>query len=165
MKTLRLAFALLLAAALLPRPATAQTLDPTVTVPTSLYAPGVVNALGPLQADGKRLIGGFVTRVNGTIASNLVRLDANGGLDIPFSQNLGAVSNQVFRLKGLPSGQYLLCGFGGDITAAGLTRSEIIRLNANGTADASFNTGAGLATAASAARATATITPCNPMAS
>ena len=143
MNVFRLLNTALLLGSLAARPAVAQTLDPSFAVPVSLYAPGAVNALGPAQADGKRLVGGFLTRANGATVSNLVRLDGLGGLDAPFSQSLGAVVGSVYRLRGLPSGQYLLCGFGGDITAGGLTRNEILRLNANGTADASFNTGAG----------------------
>ncbi len=99
--------------------------------------------MGPSQSDGKRVISGIITRVNGATVSNVVRLDANGALDAPFSQNLGTVNTPIFRIKGLPSGQYLLCSFGADITAGGLTRTDILRLNANGTADASFDAGAG----------------------
>ncbi len=146
MKILRLAAGLLLAAALA-RPAAAQTLDPAFARPTGLYAPGQVYSIGPQQADGKRVVYGFFQRANGTTVGNLVRLDASGGLDVPFSQNVGQ-TNSVYCVKGLPSGQYLLGGGGSDVQAGGLVRTEALRLNADGTADASFDAGTGPAVGA-----------------
>lgn len=47
---------ILLVSLLLGQPAAAQTLDPTFAPPTGLYASGTVYAIGPQQADGKRLV-------------------------------------------------------------------------------------------------------------
>ena len=125
------------------RPANAQTPDLAFTSPLSLYTTGLVYYLGPQQADGKRLVGGFFSRVNGAAATgNLIRLDDTGVVDAVFSQNMGAVFG-VSRVLGLPTGQYLLAGGGNTITAGGITRTELLRLNANATADASFSTGVG----------------------
>ena len=143
MNALRLLGAALVLAPLAARPAAAQTLDPTFVAPTSLYAPGAVTALGPAQADGKRVVGGGFVRANGTDVGNVVRLEASGALDAAFAQNLGVVFSPVYRVVGLAAGQYLLCGYGSSFTAGGLTRNEAVRLNADGTADAAFNTGAG----------------------
>jgi uncharacterized delta-60 repeat protein len=139
---LRLATAGLLLASLLSRPATAQVLDATFTSPTNLYAPARVAALGQQQADGKVLVAGTFSRVNGTAVSHLVRLDATGALDQSFSQNVGVV-DEVSRIRNLPNGQYLLGNFGSNVTAGGISRASLLRLNANGTADASFNPGTG----------------------
>ena len=142
MNTFRLLGAALLLAPLAYRPATAQALDPTFASPASLYAPGDAYALGPPQADGKRLVSGYFTRINGTaVNSQLVRLDANGGLDLPFLQNVGVAYN-VYRMAATPTGQYMLFA-NGSLEASGLTRNELLRLNANGTADASFDVGTG----------------------
>ncbi len=123
-------------------PLAAQVLDPSFTSPATLYAPGQVNAFGPQQADGKRLVSGSFTRANGTPVSRLVRLAANGALDLPFTQNVGTV-NFVYRIKGYANGQYLLCGSGGSVAAGGITRTEFLRLNADGTPDAGFDAGSG----------------------
>ena len=142
MNLLRLIVAGLFLAPLVSRPAAAQALDPTFTSPTGVYAPGLVFAMGPQQADGKRVVAGNFLRVNSTSVSQLVRLDAAGALDQAFSQNVGTASN-IFRVRSLPSGQYLLGANGGAVSAGGISRTELLRLNANGTADASFNVGAG----------------------
>ncbi|MGY3087875.1 putative delta-60 repeat protein [Hymenobacter sp. UYAg731] len=143
MKILRLLTIGLLLAAGTTRPARAQTPDPTFTSPLSLYTTGQVYYLGPQQADGKRVVGGYFSRVNGAAATgNLIRLDDTGVLDAAFSQNVGAVYG-ASQVLGLSAGQYLLAGGGNTLTAAGLTRTELLRLNANGTPDASFSVGVG----------------------
>ena len=138
----RPALLLLLATSMI-LPVSAQVLDPGFSSPTGLSAPGSVYLLGPAQADGKRLVGGFFSDANGTPVGRLVRLDASGVLDAAFSQNVGLYATQVIRAKALSGGQYLLGSSGGNLTAGGLTRAELLRLNANGTADASFNAGTG----------------------
>ena len=130
----------LLLASVPPRPVTAQVLDPTFTPPASLYAAASIVTLGPLQADGKRLMSGSFTRINGGNVSRLVRLDATGTPDATFSQNVGFAST-AYRIRLLPTGQYLLGNTGGSLSAGGVTRTELLRLNANGTADATFNPG------------------------
>ena len=145
--TKQLYFTALMLVGLTSRPALAQRLDSTFRAPTSLYAPGYVYALGPAQADGKRVVAGAFTRVNGAAGSSrLLRLDANGAVDADFRQRVGA-ANGIFRVKGLANGQYLLGGTGNTIVAGGLTRQEVLRLNADGSADASFNAGTGAALA------------------
>ena len=99
--------------------------------------------VGPAQPDGKRLVGGYFAYANGTTVGRLVRLDASGGLDVSFAQNVGLSATQAVRAKLLLTGQYLLGSSGGPLTVGSLTRTELLRLNANGTPDASFNAGAG----------------------
>lgn len=122
------------------RAATAQTLDPSFS-PSSVFAPGLVYSVVE-QPDGKRVAAGAFTRVNGTTAINLSRFEANGALDAAFQQNVGAGGNS-YRPRLLPNGQIMLISLGGPITAGGLTRQSVSRLNANGTGDASFNDGTG----------------------
>ena len=128
---------------LLGQSATAQQLDPAFAPPASLYAPGFVYALGPSQADGKRLVAGAFTRVNGVAnAGQLLRLNAAGVPEADFGQHVGAASG-IRRIKGLPNGQYLLGSAGGAVAAGGLARTELLRLNADGTADTGFDAGIG----------------------
>lgn len=139
----------LLPVPVLPQLAAAQTLDPTFTPPTGLYAPGTVYSLGAQQADGKRVVAGYFTRVNNVAVGSLARLDAAGVLDQTFAQNVGVASN-AYRVKALPNGQYLVSSFyNSSVTAGGLTRNSLLRLNASGTADATFNAGTGPALAGS----------------
>lgn len=127
-------------ALLLGRPAAAQVLDPSFTPPTSLYMTASVYALGPLQADGKRLLSSSASRINGLPAGQLARIDATGALDQAFAARVG-FATQVTRIKLLPGGQYLLGNNGNTLQVAGLTRTELLRLNADGSADATFNAG------------------------
>lgn len=122
-------------------PAAAQSVDPTFTPTSSMYAPGAVYST-VVQADGKLLAAGAFTRVNGTAVTNLVRFDTGGSLDAAFQQNLGAAAGG-YRPRVLANGQIMLISLGNLITAGGLTRSSVLRLNADGTADASFNPGTG----------------------
>ncbi|MCC3158975.1 T9SS type A sorting domain-containing protein [Hymenobacter sp. 15J16-1T3B] len=142
MKTARLVVVASLLA-LVGLPAAAQTLDPTFTS-LNAYAPGTVYAAVE-QPDGKRIINGAFLRINGgSVASRLVRLNADGSLDNTFLQNVGAAT-AVQRMHLLSNGQVLLVGFGGSATTAGgVSRSGgLLRLNADGTGDASFDAGSG----------------------
>jgi len=128
-------------APLLRQPVAAQALDPTFTPPAGLYASGQVYTMSAQQTDGKRVVAGSFSRVNGVAASNLARLDATGAADVAFGQNVGN-AGIINTLRLLPNGQYLL-GSSGNVTAGGLNRPSLLRLNANGTADATFNAGTG----------------------
>ncbi|RZL04866.1 MAG: hypothetical protein EOO62_20345 [Hymenobacter sp.] len=144
MHSLRLCALGLLLASLFCQPVAAQAPDPTFTPPSSLYAPAAVFSMGAQQADGKRVITGSFSRVNNTSVGGVARLDAGGALDLAFAQNVGVSSNTAF-VKSLPNGQYLVGNsFNTLVTAGGLTRNGLVRLNANGTADASFDVGAGV---------------------
>ena len=133
----------LLVVPLLPQPTGAQALDPTFAPPTGLYTSGTVYSMAVQQADGKRVVSGSFTRVNNTQVGSLARLDAAGKLDTDFAQKVGVARN-AYLVQALPSGQYLVGGSSPEgITAGGLTRPALLRLNANGTADATFNAGTG----------------------
>ncbi|RZK29893.1 MAG: hypothetical protein EOO63_08060, partial [Hymenobacter sp.] len=143
MRSLLLRSLSLLLVPFLYQPVAAQALDPTFTPPTSLYASGLVYSMGAQQADGKRVVAGFFSRFNGLEVGNLVRLDASGAPDQAFAQNVGNASN-IMAVVNLPTGQYLLGTYNvGNVTAGGLSRPALLRLNANGTADATFDPGTG----------------------
>ncbi|MCI1186827.1 T9SS type A sorting domain-containing protein [Hymenobacter sp. DH14] len=131
---------MLLVVLLLGQSAVAQVLDPAFAAPASMYAPASIYTIGPLQADGKRLLSGTFSRLNGQPVSRLVRIDAAGNLDAAFSQNVG-FAGIALRIKLLPTGQYMLSNNSIGFMAGGITRAELLRLNANGTADATFNAG------------------------
>jgi uncharacterized delta-60 repeat protein len=121
-------------------PAAAQSLDPAFSTP-SIYAPSGVSSTAE-QPDGKLVIAGNFTRIGGSAASHISRLNANGTLDAAFQQNVGT-TQQAYELWLLSTGKLLVSSGGGDLTAGGLTKPGLLRLNADGSGDATFDIGTG----------------------
>lgn len=106
---------------------------------TGIPAGGILNALA-VQPDGKILIGGTFTEYNGTSVGNIARLNADGTLDNTFSTGtgFGAVVD-VIKLQ--TDGKILV---GGNFTAYdGTTVNRLVRLDSNGSLDATFSVGTG----------------------
>ena len=96
--------------------------------------PGIVYALAR-QADGKLLIGGEFDEVNGTDASYLARLNADGTSDAAYTA-AAAADGRVTALTVQPDGQALAAG---EFTRiGGAVRPAVARLTATGTADPAF---------------------------
>ncbi len=92
-----------------------------------------------VQPDGKVLIGGDFTSINGLPCNYIARLNTNGSVDVSFS--LAAICDNTVRTLVLqPNGQILV---GGDFTVIGQNYGGIARLNANGSLDTTFNPGSG----------------------
>ena len=101
---------------------------------------GAVYAIA-VQPDGKILIGGDFTAVNGvTNLNRIARLNADGSLDANFSAGTGA-DRRVTAIVVQPDGAILVGG--AFVTFNGLTKNGITRLNLNGSTDATFNAGTG----------------------
>lgn len=116
--------------------ARSQTLDPTFSPGTGPNGP-VYNTT--LQADGRVLLGGFFTTVNGTTRNYLARLNADGSVDTGFSTNVNAPVNSIVVQA---DGKILI---GGNFTTVnGATQNRIARLNADGSLDPGFNPGTGI---------------------
>jgi uncharacterized delta-60 repeat protein len=93
-----------------------------------------------LQADGKVVIGGAFTQLNGSSAQQRIgRLNADGSLDTSFAQ---AADSNVNAVKIEPSGKILIGGIFSQV--AGTSRNKIARLNPNGSLDTTFNASATL---------------------
>lgn len=88
------------------------------------------------QPDGKIVIGGVFTTVNGTPRSNLARLHPDGSLDVTFDPGSGP-DNWVFRVYRQPDGRLLLVGY--FLTYDGVPRSYAARINEDGSLDTSFD--------------------------
>lgn len=97
---------------------------------------GSVQAL-VVQQDGKVVIGGTFTAVNGVPRQNLARLNADGTLDAAFlPQTIDGPNGPVAALLLLPDGSILA---GGDFSAVGnLIRGDLVKFKPDGTADADF---------------------------
>lgn len=93
---------------------------------------GIVNAIA-IQGDGKILIGGSFTTVDGLARTNVARLNADGTLDPDFAPSAdAAVTALALRSDGL----VLIAG--SFDTVNGVARKHVARLAANGTLDTSF---------------------------
>ena len=106
-----------------------------------LGANGTVYAVAVQSTDGKIVIGGDFTQINGLTANHIARLNVNGSLDMTFT-NAGA-SDSVRALAIQLDGQILA---GGLFTSFynNTNFNHIARLNStDGSADASFNPGQG----------------------
>jgi uncharacterized delta-60 repeat protein len=109
-------------------------LDPSfnpVLVDTLAVPPDVA-----VQADGRILIAGSFTQINGTNRSYLARLNTDGSLDNTFATP--AISDAVNKVGLLPDGRVVIAGpFN---TVAGQARPGLALLHTNGVLDTSFAT-------------------------
>lgn len=87
-----------------------------------------------VQADGKVVVGGIFTTVNGQARTNLVRLNADGSLNSPAS--LGA-DDEVFGLAQQTDGKVLVAGNFNTLSSSSC--HALGRLNTNATLDGTFN--------------------------
>jgi uncharacterized delta-60 repeat protein/uncharacterized repeat protein (TIGR01451 family) len=93
-----------------------------------------------IQLDGRILIGGLFTNVNGTALSHIARLNGDGGVDSSFTPGIGA--NDNVDTIALQSDARIILG--GDFTrCSGVTRNRITRLDPDGTVDPTINFGTG----------------------
>jgi len=94
-----------------------------------------------IQSDDKILIGGMFTLYNGTERYHIARLNADGTLDPTFDPGTGT-NGPVYSIVVQPDGKILL---GGAFSVFnGTARSCIVRLNADGSLDPTFNPGVGI---------------------
>jgi uncharacterized delta-60 repeat protein len=92
-----------------------------------------------LQADGKVLMGGFFSAVNGASRHKVARLNGDGSLDPGF--NPGSGTDRIVHSVVVPADGKVLIG-GSFTTIEGANRERMARLNSDGTADSSFHPGA-----------------------
>ena len=94
-----------------------------------------------LQSDGKIVIGGRFTSVNGTTRNRIARLNSDGTLDDSFLATGSGINGDVFSSASQPDGKTVIGGFFTSVN--GTSRFGIARLNSDGTNDASFLSAAG----------------------
>lgn len=92
------------------------------------------------QSDGKIICGGDFTAYNGTSVGRIARLNTDGSLDTTFVNGTG-FTREVYVVKVQSDNKVLV---GGSFTSYAATQqNRIIRLNANGGKDSTFNVGTG----------------------
>ena len=92
-----------------------------------------------VQADGKLLVGGSFWKVNGVGRLGLARLNANGSVDDSFNATANFSYFPSINCITVQSDEKIILG-GGLRTTNG-NSGGVIRLNANGTLDSTFNSG------------------------
>jgi uncharacterized delta-60 repeat protein len=111
------------------------------------YPPGVIDlsfnpGIGPngtvlahiVQPNGRIVIGGSFSQVNGVVRNNIARLNSDGSLDLGFTTSLNAA---VEALALQSDGKIIV---GGSFTQVnGQPHNSLVRLNADGTKDSSMN--------------------------
>lgn len=110
--------------------------------PTFLIGTGSDNIVytSTLQSDGKIIIGGSFTNVNGVARTRVARINIDGSTDLTFTTGSGA-NNTVGKAVIQSDGKIII---GGAFTTYSATPSNYIaRLNTNGTLDATFAIGTG----------------------
>lgn len=112
---------------------------PTLIRPPSDNSSPVQAAV--VDGAGRIYLGGSFTKVNGVTRNRVVRLNADGTLDLTWDPGTGA-NNTVSRLA-LAPGDKLIIG-GSFSQVAGVARQFLARLNADGTFDPTLVTGTGL---------------------
>jgi uncharacterized delta-60 repeat protein len=87
------------------------------------------------QPDGKLILAGNFTAVNGTPANNLARLNTDGSLDTSFQSGTGP-DNVVYATLAQPDGKIIIGG--AFLHYNGTACPFLARLNANGSLDTTF---------------------------
>ena len=108
--------------------------DTSVPVPT-LQAAGVVRDL-LVQPDGKVVVAGVFTEINGTPARGLARLEATGPVDVAFTAACPVTGGFPTRLVLQPDGKLLVAGRFNSL--GGLTVPALARLLPTGAPDPAF---------------------------
>jgi uncharacterized delta-60 repeat protein len=92
------------------------------------------------QPDGKILVGGGFTSYSGVSRNYIIRLNTDGSVDTSFVIGIG-FGGTVNTIELQPDGKILV---GGDFTTySGVSFSRIVKLNTDGSVDASFVIGTG----------------------
>ena len=111
--------------------------NPAVANPAGSYSE--VYALA-LQQDGKILVGGYFTALAGQARSGIGRLNPDGSLDTQFNPGVGSTWRSYTEVDTLvqdASGRVLIGGLFD--TLGGQSRTNLARLNPDGTLDSLFN--------------------------
>jgi uncharacterized delta-60 repeat protein len=116
------------------------------TAPDASYAPRLevsasVSVIA-MQSDGRAVVAGDFTSVNGTSRYQLARLNADGSLDSSFvPSGFEVLTPMYFSLAVQADGKILVGGQLWWMTATGVARQNLARLNSDGSLDTSFDAG------------------------
>ena len=98
---------------------------------------GVVSALA-VQSNGKIIVGGGFTTYNGSAVNRIARLNTDGSLDTTFNAASTVGFNSSVNAVALQADGKIIAG-GGFTTYRNSAANYIVRLNADGSLDTTFN--------------------------
>lgn len=110
--------------------------------PTFVIGAGSDNIVytSAIQSDGKIIIGGSFTNVNGVARTRVARINTDGSTDLTFTTGSGA-NNSVGAIAIQSDGKIIISG--AFTTYSATPSNYIARLNTNGTLDGTFAIGTG----------------------
>jgi uncharacterized delta-60 repeat protein len=94
-----------------------------------------------LQSDGRIIVAGSFPNWDGVAVGRIARLNTNGSRDTTFNQGGAGLSSFVYGARVQSDDAIVLVG--NFSTYNGVTASKVLRLNSNGTLDASFSANIG----------------------
>ena len=113
----------------------------TTNTGSGLNAPAYSVAV---QSDGKIVVGGGFTSINGATSNYLARLNPDGTPDTTFTSNIGSGLNAPARSVAVQSDGKIVVG-GRFTSVNGATSNYVARLNPDGSPDATFTANMGAA--------------------
>lgn len=118
------------------------TLDTTFTTNIGTgFGTTRVNTIA-IQSDGKIVVGGSFSTINGVTSNYIARLNSDGTPDTTFTTNIGTgFSSNVYDVGIQSDGKIVVGGIFG--TLNGVSTTTIARLNSDGTPDTTFTTNIG----------------------
>jgi len=111
------------------------------TFGTALTINDTVRAIA-IQNDGRILIGGDFTNINGTALNHIARLNSDGSVDASFTTNVGVGADATVNAIGIQADNRIVLG-GQFAHVNGVTRNRITRLLPSGAFDPNINFGTG----------------------
>ena len=109
-------------------------LDPSYV---ATIGPGFVPRMVRTLKDGKMMIAGAFSTVNGVTMGRVARLNADGTLDTSFANPMVTGGYDIYAMITQPDGKIVIGG--SFTTVGGVARTNMARLNADGTLDPGFN--------------------------
>ena len=108
--------------------------------PGGVGASSTVSAIA-VQSDGKILVGGSFFAYNGQPAVFFVRLNTDGTRDATFNPGGTGPNGTLSAIAVQPDDKIIIAGAFGQYSANAAASDNVMRLNADGTRDTTFNAG------------------------
>ncbi|MCW5552314.1 MAG: hypothetical protein KIS67_09095 [Verrucomicrobiae bacterium] len=121
-------------------------LNPSGTLDSVFNAGSGFPPYGPahavaVQPDGKFLVAGRFLSYADTPVNGVVRMTSDGSIDFPFLESKIRIPGEVYSVSAAGDGKLLVGGLFNHV--AGINRTNIVMLNADGTVDTHFVAGGG----------------------